>query len=176
MLIDRLTDPDNPQALPVSLVHEDRLQILLYLLKINGFPASGIRMDILLQSSSTSYARPQNGQLFAIGIREGGVSEMFSLHKKIKVAIERDHDGDIQAQVKSAVDRLIKSSLGGTVKSVFWEETYPELIKEKDLLLEIKSAGSISKSDMRGLITIGESWTLSRATPSVLHTRKSPRL
>jgi hypothetical protein len=120
-LILRLIDPGDAQSLHTHCEQEERLQILLYFLKTAGFNASGLKCMAQAGKVATS-SQLKDTTVYAIAIREGGVSEVFSLHKKIKVSILQEEDVD--EQVTHATRFLSKMSAGRVFDSIHWEESY----------------------------------------------------
>ena len=171
-LILRLIDPADPQSLDPHRLDEERLQLLLYTLKTIGFNASGLKCTA--QHGRFALSSQIKNAVYAIAIREGDASEMFCLGKKIKGSIVQEEDVDKQAA--EAVKQLSKMSAGRVFDTITWEESYPEPMKSKDLLAEIKSIPQDHTDTINNLKVIAQTWKLQHDTPTVQVSRSRPRL
>ena len=174
-LIRRLTSPDDPHALHFSFVGEDRLRVLLYVLRHAGFAASGIRATVVFNGSVAFQGRrPYDTDVHAIAIRTGPVSEIFALHKKAKVSIEQEED--LSVQLQASVRHLASVRADPTVKSLSWGEIYPEPMKQKDLYGEIVTATGDPREFLDKLLVIAEAWKLDYQTAPTEQRTIRPRL
>lgn len=174
-LIRHLIDPNQVLSLKKSCAADQRQLILLYTLKKLGFQASGVKC--MVQFDDPSYLLANQAiftDVYAIAIREGGVEEMFSLHKKTKVSLGQEDD--VLAQVHKGVNAL--STLRGRpgVKGVFWEETHPEPMKPRDIRAETELALALWNELARGMMVLSKAWILDRETVSSHAPRRHVRL
>lgn len=174
-LIQHLVDPSDSLALLQSCSGEQRLRILLYILRQVGFQASGVKAMVKFNYSTSWEGRPlQFTDVYAIAIREGPVAEMFSLHKKTKIALTKN--GVVTELVAKGVNRLSALRADPGVHSIFWEEIYPEPMKQKDLLGEINASPGNHRATVANLLIIAERWQLNHCTVAAPGVCARPRL
>lgn len=174
-LIEQLIAPDDAMALPDWLRGEQRLRMLLYILREQKFQAAGVRC--MAQFPVAGDGRGPYScftDVYAIAVRDGGVEEMFSLTRKIKVSI--DQDDDLDRAVLGSVKKLSALRGDALARAIIWEECYPEPMKQKHLLAEIHAEPGSSRKMVENLRHIANTWQLQRSTVPAAAIVGRPRL